>query len=117
MNQIQILEKLISYQTVSETSNVKIAEFIIKFLKNFGIQSKKIQGHKGRFNIYSCIGPRVDGGIVLSGHTDVVPVTGQSWLTDPFKMHQKGNRLYGRGSADMKGLISVVLSLIKTITK
>lgn len=117
MNQIQILEKLISYQTVSETSNVKIAEFIIKFLKNFGIQSKKIQGHKGRFNIYSCIGPRVDGGIVLSGHTDVVPVTGQSWLTDPFKMHQKGNRLYGRGSADMKGFISVVLSLIKTIKK
>ena len=55
MNQIQILEKLISYKTVSETSNVKIAEFIIELLKNSGVQSRKIQGHKGRFNIYSCI--------------------------------------------------------------
>lgn len=117
MKQIQILEKLISYKTISETSNLDLAEFIIKFLDKFDVKSKKIQGHKGRFNIYSRIGPNIDGGIVLSGHTDVVPVTGQSWLTDPFKLYQKGQRFYGRGSADMKGFISVVLSLVKKIKK
>lgn len=115
MNQIQILEKLISYKSISETSNIEIAEFIIDFLKKIGFKSNKIEGHKGRFNVYSCIGPDKDGGIILSGHTDVVPTTGQSWLTDPFKLHQKGRRLYGRGSADMKGFISVVLSLMKKV--
>ena len=115
MNQIQILEKLISYKSISETSNIEIAEFIIDFLKKLGFKSNKIEGHKGRFNVYSCIGPDKDGGIVLSGHTDVVPTTGQSWHTDPFKLHQKGRRLYGRGSADMKGFISVVLSLMKKV--
>ncbi len=117
MNQIQILEKLISYKTISETSNIDLAEFIIKFLEKFDIKSKKIQGHKGRFNIYSRIGPNVDGGIVLSGHTDVVPVSGQDWITDPFKLHKKGQRFYGRGSADMKGFISVVLFLMEKVKK
>ena len=112
-----ILGKLVSYETVSEKSNEDLADFIIKFLQNQGISAKKIRGEKGRFNIYSRIGPDIDGGIILSGHTDVVPTTGQKWLTNPFKLKKKKNRLYARGAADMKGFIAVVLSLIKNIKK
>ncbi len=113
----EILTKLISFQSISETSNNKLADFIISFLKKFDVQAEKIEGHKGRFNIYCRIGPKVDGGIILSGHTDVVPTTGQKWSTNPFKLTKKNNKLYGRGSADMKGFISVVLFLIKDIRK
>ena len=82
----EILGKLVSYETVSERSNENLADFIIKFLQNQGISAKKIRGEKGRFNIYSRIGPDINGGIILSGHTDVVPTTGQKWLTNPFKL-------------------------------
>ncbi len=111
----QILAKLISYKSISETKNIDLANFIIIFLKNLGLKAQKIEGEKGRFNIYCRIGPKVDGGIVLSGHTDVVPTDGQNWLTDPFKLKKKGSKLYGRGTADMKGFIAVVLSLIEKI--
>ena len=113
----EILTKLISFQSISETSNNKLADFIISFLKKFDVQAEKIEGHKGRFNIYCRIGPKVDGGIIFSGHTDVVPTTGQKWSTNPFKLTKKKNKFYGRGSADMKGFISVVLFLIKDIRK
>jgi acetylornithine deacetylase len=72
-----ILGKLVSYETVSEKNNEDLADFIIKFLQNQGISAQKIRGEKGRFNIYSRIGPDINGGIILSGHTDVVPTTGQ----------------------------------------
>ena len=112
-----ILGKLVSYETVSEKNNEDLADFIIKFLQNQGISAQKIRGEKGRFNIYSRIGPDINGGIILSGHTDVVPTTGQKWSTNPFKLKKKKNRLYARGAADMKGFIAVVLSLIKNINK
>ena len=81
MNTEEILRKLISYKTVSETSNNYLADFIIKFLKGLGIKAIKIKGQEGRFNVYCKIGPNVDGGIILSGHTDVVPTEGQEWKT------------------------------------
>ncbi len=115
MNLNQILSKLISFETISETSNDEIASFIINFLNSYGIKSEKIKGDPGRFNIHSIIGPKVDGGIILSGHTDVVPTEGQLWSSNPFRLQKKGNRLYGRGSTDMKGFIAVVLSIIKEI--
>ena len=117
MNLNQILSKLISFETISETSNDEIASFIINFLNSYGIKSEKIKGDPGRFNIHSIIGPKVDGGIILSGHTDVVPTEGQLWSSNPFRLQKKGNRLYGRGSTDMKGFIAVVLSIIKGIKK
>ncbi len=115
MNKEQILEKLISFKTISETNNDKMIDFIIKFLKDCNIKSKKIFGEKGRYNLYCRIGPNVEGGIIFSGHTDVVPVEGQEWTYNPFKMKKIKNKLYGRGSADMKGFLAVVLSLIKKI--
>ena len=117
MNTEEILRKLISYKTVSETSNNYLADFIIKFLKGLGIKAIKIKGEEGRFNVYCKIGPNVDGGIILSGHTDVVPTEGQEWKTNPFELVRKKNKLFGRGSADMKGFIAVVLSLMKGIKK
>ncbi len=115
MNLDIILSKLISYKTISEQSNNELANFIIGFLKTHGIEAHKIEGEKGRFNVFCMIGPKTDGGIVLSGHTDVVPVNNQKWSSDPFKLVKIGDKLYGRGSADMKGFIAVVLSLIKKI--
>ena len=115
MNFITILEKLVSYKTVSEQTNKEIASFIIDYLKDLNFEATKIEGEKGRFNIYSRIGPITDGGIILSGHTDVVPVEGQIWSTNPFKLIKKGDKLFGRGTTDMKGFIAVVLSLIKEI--
>ena len=117
MNTEEILRKLISYKTVSETSNNYLADFIIKFLKGLGIKAIKIKGEEGRFNVYCKIGPNVDGGIILSGHTDVVPTEGQEWKTNPFELVRKKNKLFGRGSADMKGFIAVVLSLMREIKK
>ena len=86
MNLEAIFNKLVSYETISETSNKDIAFFIINFLKNLNFEAKKFESHKGRFNIYSRIGPAKEGGIILSGHTDVVPVSGQDWATNPFKL-------------------------------
>ena len=90
MNLNQILSKLISFETISETSNDEIASFIINFLNSYGIKSEKIKGDPGRFNIHSIIGPKVDGGIILSGHTDVVPTEGQLWSSNPFRLQKKG---------------------------
>ena len=115
MNLKKILSKLISYATISEKSNLELATFIINFLKKNGVNAQKIQGEKGRFNVFCKIGPETEGGIVLSGHMDVVPVQGQKWTHNPFKMTEKNGKFFGRGSADMKGFIAVVLSLIKKI--
>ena len=111
----KILQKLVSFKTISETSNKQLVDFISRFLKTYGINAKKIEGDKNQYNLYCRIGPRVDGGVVFSGHTDVVPTNGQKWKTNPFKLTKKKNRLYGRGTSDMKGFIAVVLSLIKKI--
>ena len=115
MNLEKILSKLISYPTISEKSNRELADFIIDFLKVYEIKAEKIEGDKGRFNIFSMIGPKNEGGIVLSGHTDVVPVEGQKWSYNPFIMTKIGDKFYGRGSSDMKGFIAVVLSLMKKL--
>ena len=115
MNLEKILSKLISYPTISEKSNRELADFIIDFLKVYKIKAEKIEGDRGRFNVFSMIGPKNEGGIVLSGHTDVVPVEGQNWSFNPFKMTKISDRLYGRGASDMKGFIAVVLKLMKKL--
>ena len=115
MNLEKILSKLISYPTISEKSNRELADFIIDFLKVYKIKAEKIEGDRGRFNVFSMIGPKNEGGSVLSGHTDVVPVEGQNWSFNPFKMTKISDRLYGRGAADMKGFIAVVLTLMKKL--
>ena len=112
MNTIDILSKLISFKTISELSNKKLAQYISDYLAKYNIKTQLFEGNPGQFNLYAKIGPDVDGGIILSGHTDVVPTEGQNWLTNPFELVKKKNKLFGRGSCDMKGFIAVVLATI-----
>ena len=110
-----ILKKLIEFPTISETSNMDLMGYIDDYLKMFGIKGKLIQGEKNQFNYHCVIGPNKDGGIIFSGHTDVVPVEGQDWRSNPFKLLKKNDRYYGRGTCDMKGFIAVCLSLVPQI--
>ena len=111
MQSIEILEKLISFPTVSKDSNLDLIEFVEGYLTEHGISSKRIPNKKGtKANLYATIGPMEEGGIILSGHTDVVPVEGQPWDTDPFELTEKADRLYGRGTCDMKAYAAIALS-------
>ncbi len=115
MNTINILSKLISFRTISETTNKELAQYISNYLAKHKIKTQLFEGSTGQFNLYARIGPNVDGGMILSGHTDVVPTEGQNWTTNPFELIKKKNKLFGRGSCDMKGFIAVVLNLVPKI--
>ena len=109
----QLLAKLVSFDTTSRESNIPLIAWVEDYLDGFGIPHLRVDYEDGRkTNLYATIGPAVEGGIVLSGHTDVVPVDGQAWSTDPFELVEREERLYGRGSADMKGFIAVALALV-----
>jgi len=109
----EILAKLVAFDTTSRESNLALIEFVRDYLDGHGVASTLIHNEaRSKANLYATIGPRdAPGGIVLSGHTDVVPVDGQDWRTNPFQMREEGGRLYGRGTADMKGFIASALSL------
>lgn len=111
MSPKEMLEKLVSFDTTSSKSNIPLIEFVEGYLASHGVDSQRVQTEDGlKSSLHAVIGPVDKPGIGLSGHTDVVPVTGQNWSTDPFKLTQKGSRLYGRGSCDMKGFIACILS-------
>ena len=98
------MERLIAFPTVSRDSNLDLIDFVEKYLNGHGIASTRVLDDTGqKAALYAHVGPQVDGGIVLSGHTDVVPVDGQAWDTDPFEVVEKGDKLFGRGTCDMKG--------------
>ena len=84
-----ILKKLIEYPTISESNNIDLMNYIDSYLKKFNVKGKLIQGGKNQFNFHCVIGPNKDGGIIFSGHTDVVPVEGQDWMSNPFKLLKK----------------------------
>ena len=110
---IDLLKTLVGFDTTSYKSNLELIEFIQSYLKNYGIQSTLVHDESGKkANLYATIGRTDIGGIMLSGHTDVVPVAGQDWNTDPFCLTESDDKLYGRGSADMKGFIALVLSRV-----
>lgn len=117
MNTEKILKDLIDFKTISQTENNSLVNYIINYLEKFNIKSTVIPGNNNQSNLYARIGPDIHGGVFLSGHTDVVPVNGQNWLFNPFKATEKGNKIYGRGTADMKGFISVVLAMVPKIMK
>ena len=109
-NSRQILEKLISYPTVSSDSNLPLVEWVEAFLESHGIRSERIMGACGtKAHLYAQTGPDIDGGVILSGHTDVVPVEGQNWSTDPWTLTERDGKLFGRGSCDMKGFDALAL--------
>jgi acetylornithine deacetylase len=113
MNTVEILEKLISFPTVSRESNRDLIEFVRFFLAERDIEAELICTADGRkANLFATVGPKDIPGVMLSGHTDVVPVDGQNWSSDPFRARLADGRIYGRGTADMKGFLACVLSLV-----
>lgn len=109
----QLLVRLIGFATVSRDSNLQLIGFIRDYLAELGVASELFFNAEGtKANLFASIGPTDRGGVVLSGHTDVVPVDGQAWSVDPFVMTERDGRLYGRGTADMKGFIASVLAAV-----
>ena len=114
----QYLDKLIAFPTISRDSNLELIGFIASELKALGIASTLVHNEDGKkANLWATIGPTNLQGVALSGHTDVVPVEGQNWSSDPFKLASRGGNLYGRGSADMKGFIAACLHLAHSAVK
>ncbi|NIB41086.1 acetylornithine deacetylase [Pseudomaricurvus alkylphenolicus] len=110
---ISLLQQLVAFDTTSHLSNLALIDFIVDYLKGFGVESQRVfSENKSKANLYATIGPKDIPGVMLSGHTDVVPVKGQSWDTNPFTVVEKDGALFGRGTADMKGFIAVVLSRV-----
>lgn len=111
--QSELIGRLVSFPTVSSESNLDLIDWVADYLAGHGIESHRVFSDDGRkANLYATIGPMVEGGVVLSGHTDVVPVEGQDWSTDPFSLSVRDRRLFGRGTADMKAFSAIVLSLV-----
>ncbi len=113
---IAMLEKLVAFDTVSRNSNLAFISFVRELLTTRGIESRLVHNdERTKANLLATIGPRIEGGVVLSGHTDVVPVEGQDWHTNPFDVVERNGRLYGRGTADMKSFLAIILGSLDTI--
>jgi len=108
-----LLARLVGFATVSRDSNLELIGFIRDYLAELGVESELFHNsERTKANLFATIGPRGVGGVVLSGHTDVVPVDGQAWTVEPFALSERDGRLYGRGTADMKGFIASVLAAV-----
>ncbi|MBI1212393.1 MAG: acetylornithine deacetylase [Alphaproteobacteria bacterium] len=109
----EMIDRLVSFDTTSRDSNLGLIEFVADYLKGHGLEPLLIPNSKGtKANLYVTIGPDTPGGIVLSGHTDVVPVDGQPWTSDPFKTVVRDGKLYGRGTCDMKSFCAIALAFV-----
>jgi acetylornithine deacetylase len=114
----EMLARLISFDTTSRDGNIPLIEFVEDYLDGWGIPHFRVDYEANRkTNLFATIGPDIAGGIVLSGHTDVVPVDGQPWTSDPFALTHRGERLFGRGTCDMKGFLAVCLAEVPNFLK
>ena len=108
-----LLKRLIAIDSVSDASNLPVVDFVEAYLRSLGLEARRAPNAAGdKAAILATIGPRGDGGVVLSGHTDVVPVDGQPWSSPPFRLREADGRLYGRGACDMKGFAACVLAMV-----
>lgn len=108
---LDILARLIAFDTTSRNSNLALIAWVEDFLRERGVASRRVTNADGsKANLYAVVGPNVAGGVVLSGHTDVVPIDGQPWSSDPWVLSERGGKLYGRGTADMKSFIALALA-------
>ncbi|HEX3912656.1 MAG TPA: acetylornithine deacetylase [Steroidobacteraceae bacterium] len=106
-----MIERLIAFNTVSRESNMGLIEWVRDYLHGFGAKTRLTYDAAGKkANLFATLGESKQPGLILSGHTDVVPVDGQNWDTDPFVATERDARLYARGSADMKGFIGIILA-------
>ncbi len=110
----ELLAHLVSFDTTSRDGNIPLIEFVEDYLDRWNVPHLRVDYEAGKkTNLFATIGPNIAGGIVLSGHTDVVPVDGQAWTSNPFELTGKGDgRLYGRGTCDMKGFIACCLAMV-----
>ncbi len=114
----EMLRQLIAYDTTSRVSNLELIAYVRDYLADLGVESQLVHDETGqKANLYATLGPQDKSGFMLSGHTDVVPVDGQPWDTDPFHVSESGGKLYGRGTADMKSFIAIVLTLAPEFLK
>src|SRR5579884_3249651 len=112
-DELPILERLVGFDTTSAKSNLDLIRWIADYLAGHGVASALTHDPAGtKANLFATIGPSDRGGVILSGHTDVVPIAGQAWSSDPFDLSERDGRLYGRGAADMKGFIALALALV-----
>jgi acetylornithine deacetylase len=108
-----MIRRLVSFDTTSRESNLALIDFVRDYLDGWGVASELVYDDERRkANLYATLGPEDRPGIMLSGHTDVVPVDGQAWRGDPFTLAERDDRLYGRGAADMKSFLAVALALV-----
>lgn len=108
---LEILDRLVSFDTTSDRSNLALIAWVEARLKGLGVACAKSFDRDGnKATLFATFGPPVDGGIVLSGHVDTVPVTGQPWTSDPYALREADGRLYGRGATDMKGFDALALA-------
>ena len=109
----ELLARLVGFDTTSHKSNLQLIHFVEDYLLQHGVVSQIVPASDGqKASLYATIGPGGIGGVALSGHTDVVPVDGQRWTSDPFVVAERGGKLYGRGTADMKGFLACVLAAV-----
>ena len=110
---IRILEKLVGFRSISDTPNLQLIDYVQSLLSEWDVDAFLSYDETGtKANLHAMVGPKVDGGVVFNGHTDVVPVEGQDWSSDAFVLHRSGDRLYGRGSVDMKGFLACMLASV-----
>lgn len=110
---LDLLDRLVAFDTTSRLSNLALIEWVEAYLDGYGVAHRRVPNAEGtKSNLIATIGPRAEGGVVLSGHTDVVPVDGQPWSSDPFKVVERAGRLYGRGTCDMKGFLALALAAV-----
>jgi acetylornithine deacetylase len=110
---LEMLAKLVSFDTVSSKSNLPLIEFVEEYLQGWNVPYLRVPNEAGdKAALYATVGPQDRGGIVLSGHTDVVPVTGQAWTSDPFTLRVENGRAYGRGAVDMKAFDALALAMV-----
>lgn len=118
MSALELIKTLIGFDTTSRGSNLALIDYAEELLTAAGARCRRSYDvTRAKANLFASFGPEIDGGYVLSGHTDVVPVDGQAWSSDPFKAEVRDGKLYGRGACDMKGFIGVALSLAPDIAK
>ncbi|WP_247841977.1 acetylornithine deacetylase [Pseudomonas sp. MWU12-3103b] len=113
---VALLKTLVGFDTTSRESNLQLIEFVRDYLAGFDVPCELIyNAERSKANLFATIGPAEQPGIVLSGHTDVVPVDGQPWTVAPFELSEHDGKLFGRGTADMKGYIACVLALVPAL--
>ncbi len=115
---IEMIRRLVAMDTTSRNSNLELIGFIADYLAGLGVESRLVHDESGRkANLYATLGPSDKPGIALSGHTDVVPIDGQDWASDPWALAERDGRLFGRGTADMKSFIGILLATVPELLR